>query len=79
MKKTFLVDVRSKGEFAALQVPGSVNIPLDELKKELARFEGYDRIIVFCRSGIRSAQAKNMLETHGFENVHNAGSYKKIK
>lgn len=69
----FVVDVRSPGEFASGSVKGAVNIPLDNLRSQLARFKGKEQVVVFCRSGMRSAQAKSILESSGIQNVVNAG------
>ncbi|MDE3247809.1 MAG: rhodanese-like domain-containing protein [Bacteroidota bacterium] len=70
----FLVDVRTPGEFAEDPVKGAVNIPLDALPYQLSAFEGRKNIIVFCRSGNRSGQAKAILERNGFANVVNGGT-----
>ncbi|MFP9118654.1 rhodanese-like domain-containing protein [Flavobacterium sp. RNTU_13] len=69
----FIVDVRSPGEFASGSVKGAVNIPLDNLRSQLARFKSKEQVVVFCRSGMRSAQAKSILESSGIQNVVNAG------
>jgi phage shock protein E len=74
----FLVDVRTPGEFAGAHVKGSVNIPLDRVVAELAKFKNKKNIIVFCRSGNRSAQAKSILEQHGFTNVINGGTWEQV-
>lgn len=74
----FLVDVRSPGEFADGHVKGSVNIPLDQIKNQLAQFKGKENTVVFCRSGNRSSQAKAILEQNGFTNVTNAGTWKDV-
>ena len=71
----FLVDVRTPAEFAEAHVPGSVNIPLDKIASELPKFKNRKNIIVFCRSGARSGQAKTILEQSGFTNVINGGSW----
>ena len=57
----FLVDVHTPGEFAGGNVKGSVNIPLDSITMAFAKFKNKKNIVVFCRSGNRSAQAKNIL------------------
>ena len=74
----FLVDVRSSGEFAESNVKGSTNIPLDQVSSNLNKFKGKEKIIVFCRSGIRSGQAKTILEQNGFTNVTNGGTWQNI-
>ena len=74
----FLVDVRTSGEFAGGHVKGSVNIPLDRVAMELAKFKNKKNIIVFCRSGNRSSQAKSILEQNGFTNVVNGGTWDNV-
>lgn len=61
----FLVDVRTPAEFSAGSVKGAVNIPLDKVPSQLSKFKGKKNIIVFCRSGSRSGQAKSILENNG--------------
>jgi len=74
----FLVDVRTPAEFAEGNVTGSTNIPLDQVENSLSQFEGKENIVVFCRSGNRSGQAKLLLEQNGFENVTNAGTWEDV-
>lgn len=77
-ENSFLVDVRTPAEFAEGSVKGAVNIPLDILSSELSRFKNKDSIIVFCRSGSRSAMAKSILESSGFTKVVNGGSWQNV-
>lgn len=71
----FLVDVRTPGEFIAGHVRGSVNIPLDSIPNQLTKFRNRKNIIVFCRSGNRSSQAKSFLEQNGITDVINGGTW----
>jgi rhodanese-related sulfurtransferase len=71
----FLVDVRTPGEFNEGHVKGSVNIPLNSIPAQLAKFKNKQNIIVFCLSGGRSSQAKSILESNGFTNVINGGTW----
>jgi len=73
-KKSFLVDVRTPGEFAEGHIKGSVNIPLDKLGSNIPKFKGKENIVVFCRSGNRSGQAKKILESYGITDVVNGGA-----
>ncbi len=74
----YLVDVRTPEEFAAGHVKGSVNIPLDAIPQNLSKFKGKSHIVVFCRSGNRSGQAKAFLNQNGFGNVINGGTWQDI-
>ncbi len=74
--KTFLVDVRTEGEVAEVSVPGAINIPLDQVPANLDQFKNAEGpVVVFCRSGARSENAKNWLIQNGVKEVHNAGGY----
>jgi phage shock protein E len=75
----FLVDVRTPQEFAEESVPGSVNIPLVAVPIQLNLFKNKKNIVVFCRSGARSSQAKSILEQNGFTNVTNGGTWQNVK
>lgn len=74
----FLVDVRTPEEYASGNVKGSINIPLDRVPSELAKFKNKGHIIVFCRSGARSGQAKSILEQNGITNVTNGGGWQNV-
>lgn len=74
----FLVDVRTPEEFAAGSAKGAVNIPLNTVEQELAQFKDKEKIVVFCKSGSRSGQAKTILEQNGFENVINGGTWQNV-
>jgi phage shock protein E len=75
----FLVDVRTEDEFAEGHVNGSTNIPLDQVASQMEKFKGKEQIIVFCRSGNRSGQAKMILEQNGIKNVINGGTWQDVK
>ena len=77
-KGAFLVDVRSSGEFKSGSVKGAVNIPLDSIQGQLSKFKGKENVVVFCKSGMRSSQAKLILERNGVGNVYNGGTVSKV-
>ncbi len=74
-----LLDVREPDEFAALRIPGSLNVPrgvleqscewdYDETVPELAGGREQE-ILVVCRSGKRSVLAADVMQQMGFKNV----------
>lgn len=68
-----LLDVRSPEEFASGRLPDAVNIPVEELKSRLGELEAKRPIVVYCRSGRRSAKAAELLKSAGFQQVHDLG------
>jgi phage shock protein E len=69
-----LVDVRTPAEFAEGHLEGAVNIPLDELERRLAEVGPRDRpVVLYCRSGRRSAIARKTLERAGWKSVRDLG------
>jgi Rhodanese-related sulfurtransferase len=70
-----IVDVRSKREYAGGHIKNSINIPVDQLEKNLSKLNKEKTIITCCASGMRSASAKNILQNNGFKSVHNGGGW----
>ncbi|MDX2140203.1 MAG: rhodanese-like domain-containing protein [Chloroflexota bacterium] len=68
-----LVDVRTPEEYAEGHIAGSVNIPLQGLENRLSEFPTDRPIVVYCRSGNRSAQAATILQGAGFTPVYDLG------
>lgn len=69
-----LVDVRTPAEFAAGHVRGAVNIPVDDLERRLSELGPTSQpVVLYCRSGRRSARAKRLLQSHGYEQVLDVG------
>jgi len=74
MAGALIVDVRTPEEFAAGHYKGAVNIPLAEIQSRLSEFGDKNKpVVVYCRSGNRSAKAKAILEANGFRDVTNGG------
>ena len=73
-----VLDVRTPAEYAEGHVPGAINIPNGELAArvaELADAKSRD-IVVYCRSGVRAAQALDVLDKAGFKRLfHLQGDY----
>lgn len=73
-----IIDVRSKAEYATGHVKGSINIPLELIDSSVDKLKNYKHIITCCRSGNRSGMAKRTLESKGFKNVSNGGSWQNV-
>lgn len=78
-KGAFLVDMRTESEFNQGNAPGSINVPLSMLGRNMSLFEGKKNIIVFCHSGNRSEYAKDILIKKGLKNVYNGGAWSDIQ
>ena len=74
-----IVDVRTAGEYAGGHLNKSINIPLDQLKSKLSKLDKSKPIITCCASGMRSASAKSILKSNGFEDVHNGGGWNSLR
>jgi rhodanese-related sulfurtransferase/rubrerythrin len=66
-----LLDVRQPEEYAQGHLPGSLLIPLGELHQRLGELDRSRTAIVYCRSGVRSANAAGVLLNAGFGDVRN--------
>ena len=74
-----IIDVRTKAEFDQGHIKGAVNIPLNNLSNHYAKMKKDKPIITCCASGVRSAQAKNILKANGFSRVYNGGGWSSLK
>lgn len=71
-EKFVLIDVREDYERAEFNVGGD-HVPLGTLPVNLEDYEDAKdkEIVIYCRSGNRSGQAKAFMEQMGFKNVRN--------
>ena len=65
-----LIDVREENEFEADNIDG-ILIPLGEIPSRMNEIPKNKKVIVHCRSGVRSANAIHFLEQNGYDNLHN--------
>lgn len=66
-----LLDVREQNEFDDGHIPGAVHMPLGKLAAGAQHLKHDCEIIVYCRSGGRSARAAEILKKAGFKRVIN--------
>jgi NADPH-dependent 2,4-dienoyl-CoA reductase/sulfur reductase-like enzyme/rhodanese-related sulfurtransferase len=78
MTMTFVLDVRSRSEFAAGHLDGALNIPHLELRQrmaEVAASAGGREVSVYCASGVRSYLATRVLLSEGFDARNLSGGW----
>ena len=76
-----IVDVRTEREFGGGALHGALNHPVQGLPGTLLDMgvELDEEVIVYCRSGRRSAQAKTLLKAAGFKLVFDGGAMSKLE
>lgn len=73
---TLLVDVRSEIEHANGHIPGSLLIPVDELRDRLDELDPNKEIWVYCQVGLRGYTASRILQQKGYKVRNLTGGYK---
>ena len=66
-----LIDVRTAGEYRYDHIPGSVNIPVDDIRERLAEIPTDRPVVLYCGVGLRGYLASNILRQNGFKDVRN--------
>lgn len=74
-----IVDVRTPAEFAGGHIPGALNIPVQELSARQGELPQGVPLLLCCASGSRSAMGVSLLKRAGFQDVHNAGPWTRLK
>lgn len=69
-----LLDVRTPEEYKGGHIPGSKNVPLQNIDKIGSAVKSNDAVLyVYCHSGARSSQAVAYLQRMGYHNAKNIG------
>jgi len=66
-----LLDVREPVEQQVSILAGAVNIPFGQLANRMGELNREDEIVLYCRTGVRSARALAILAAAGFKHVRN--------
>jgi phage shock protein E len=71
-----LVDVRDAESYALGHIEGAINVPVTEVAARAAEIgvPGAS-VVVYCRTGARSAKAAGILNGMGYQRVYDLGSY----
>ncbi|AWR85493.1 rhodanese-like domain-containing protein [Meiothermus taiwanensis] len=70
-QKVLFVDVREPEEFAQVRLEGAQLIPLSEFAGRFSEIPKNQPVVLYCRSGNRSAQAAGWLASKGYTNLLN--------
>jgi sulfur-carrier protein adenylyltransferase/sulfurtransferase len=66
-----ILDVRESFEAELCSIPGALLIPLGELPRRLDELDPEAELVVYCKSGSRSARAVSILREKGFKQARN--------
>ena len=71
LSQVSFVDVRTKDEYELGNIPGAINLPLDELREHLDEIPRDKPVWLYCGVGLRGYLASNILKDNGFKEVRN--------
>lgn len=73
MDRGVLVDVRTAEEFDEGHLPGALNINVnsEDFIGEISSIRKNKNVLLYCRSGKRSARAAAILDSIGYKKVYN--------
>jgi adenylyltransferase/sulfurtransferase len=70
-EKLRLIDVREPHELAISSLPEEENFPLGQLAGRLSELDSAQELVLFCKTGVRSTRALELLVSAGFKKVKN--------
>jgi rhodanese-related sulfurtransferase len=71
-QNAIILDVRTPAEFQSKYIPGSHNIPLDQLPaytNEIVKLAGNTPVLLICQSGTRASKAAEILHTTSLSSI----------
>lgn len=71
--KPLLIDVREPAEFRSGHIPGARNIPLSQLQQRIHEIPKDRKLLLYCRSGMRSRTAAKILLKHQYKDLAHLG------
>lgn len=63
------LDLREPDEYRYQRIAGTQNVPLSALDREMGRLPKDRKLLIFCQTGTRTAEAFHTLRSHGFVKV----------
>lgn len=72
-ENVIIIDVRSPEEYALGHLPKSININVNDknFSEQLNNLDKDEKYLVYCRSGVRSVKAINIMKQAGFNKMYN--------
>ena len=73
-KKSIILDVRTVEEYEEISIPNAILANIlepNEFMDVVEKLEKKTKIFVYCRSGVRSQKACNILDQLGFKETYN--------
>lgn len=70
-----LLDVRSKLEYVEGHIEGAINVPVNEIEYEVEEIvpDKTQTIYLYCRSGVRTIMAGDILLELGYTSIYDIG------
>jgi phage shock protein E len=81
VQQDILVDVRTTVEYQNGHIAGAINVPLNQIEAGMAPLQHLNKnskVLVYCRSGRRSALARDALIKRGFRYVYDGGGMQEL-
>jgi rhodanese-related sulfurtransferase len=72
-KEVIILDVRTPAEFAEGAIKGAINIDVNasNFKEKVSTLDKEKSYLIYCRSGMRSVKACNLMAENGFNKMFN--------
>jgi sulfur-carrier protein adenylyltransferase/sulfurtransferase len=66
-----IIDIREPDELKFSSILSAIHIPMNELNEKIPQYSRDDKLVIMCRSGMRSSSITRALINAGYKNVKN--------
>jgi phage shock protein E len=78
LQDAVIVDVRPPYQYDQGKIPGSLNIPIEQVPKNAGYLKRLRKPIVFCGNGSEASSARRILQQYGVKEAYNGGSWQRV-
>jgi rhodanese-related sulfurtransferase len=78
LRDAVIIDVRPPSQYDQGKIPGSLNIPFEQIAKSAGYIKRMGKPVIFCGNGPESGTAKTILQQSGLKEVYNGGSWQRV-